>query len=130
MASGFELVGVYDADGTTIGEIRYWIGARLGRNHCSLCELTHGSFRERSDWRDCRQQMAIEFSSFHRDDAPQDVLEAVDGRFPIVVAKTDTNGIVIVLSPEDLDQIHGDLEHFKIQLEAACTRLGLGQVFS
>ena len=29
-----ELIGVYDADGTLIGEVRYRIGARLGRTHC------------------------------------------------------------------------------------------------
>ena len=46
-----ELIGVYDADGTLLGEARYWIGARLGRTHCSLCEITHGLFTERADWR-------------------------------------------------------------------------------
>ena len=37
------LVGVYDADGTPWGEVAYWVGARLGRRHCSLCEITHGA---------------------------------------------------------------------------------------
>jgi len=46
-----ELIGVYDADGTLLGEARYWIGARLGRAHCALCDITHGLFTERADWR-------------------------------------------------------------------------------
>ena len=39
------LIGVYDANGTLSGELAYWIGARLGRRHCSLCDITHGSVR-------------------------------------------------------------------------------------
>ena len=46
------LVGVYDADHTIRGELAYWIGARLGRAHCSLCDITHGLLRERSESRD------------------------------------------------------------------------------
>ena len=46
-----EFIGVYDADGTIVGEVSYWIGARLGRTHCSLCELTHGLFTVKREWR-------------------------------------------------------------------------------
>ena len=34
-----ELIGVYDADGTLLGEARYWIGARLGQTHRALCDI-------------------------------------------------------------------------------------------
>jgi hypothetical protein len=36
------LVGVYNANGTVGGELAYFLGARLGRAHCSLCDITHG----------------------------------------------------------------------------------------
>jgi hypothetical protein len=34
------LVGVYNADGTLLGEVRYFVAARLGRAHCPLCDIT------------------------------------------------------------------------------------------
>lgn len=71
-----EFIGVYDADGTLVGEVRYWIRARLGRTHCGLCEITHGLFTERADWRQCRDQLDVEFHTYHRNDAPADVLAA------------------------------------------------------
>ena len=75
-----ELIGVFDADGTLLGEARYWIGARLGRTHCALCEITHGLFTERADWRRCRDQLDVGFRTYHRNDAPEDVLACVHRR--------------------------------------------------
>ena len=62
------LTGVYHADGTVLGELRYWVGARLGRGHCSLCEITHGSVREKAGWRAAREQLAVPFVAVHLDE--------------------------------------------------------------
>jgi hypothetical protein len=118
-----ELIGVYDADGTLLGEARYWIGARLGRTHCSLCEITHGLFTERADWRRCRDDLGVEFRTYHRDDAPEDVL-AAGARPPFVVARTD-RGLMALLGPADLDACAGDIEKFRRALSRACAEQNL-----
>ena len=114
-----ELVGVYDADGTLAGEVRYWIGARLGRTHCGLCEITHGLVTERADGRQCRYHRDVEFQTFHRNDAPAAVL-AVGSPAPFVVARTD-RGLVALLGPAELDACAGDVEQFSRALSQACT---------
>lgn len=116
-----ELIGVYDADGTLLGEARYWIGARLGRTHCALCDITHGLFTERADWRRCRDQLGIPFRTYHRNDAPEDVL-AVGSPAPFVVARTD-RGLVALLGPEDLEACSGDVEEFRQAVMRACADL-------
>jgi hypothetical protein len=40
-----EYIGVYNADASVWGEVSYWFGARIGVRHCSLCDVTHGMFR-------------------------------------------------------------------------------------
>ena len=127
MRSDVTLVGVYDADGTTSGEIRYWFSARFGWSHCSLCEITHGAFREKSEWRVVRDALAIQFTTFHRNDAPADVVSAASGRFPVVVARSVSETFV-VLSAEDLESLNGDSKRFLATLEAACVRMGLGSI--
>lgn len=127
MRSDVTLIGVYDADGTTAGEIRYWFGARFGHSHCSLCEITHGVFREKSEWRVTRDALAIQFTTFHRNDAPADVVSAASGRFPVVVARTASETFVL-LSAEDLESLNGDSKRFVATLEAACVRMGLGSI--
>ena len=118
-----EFIGVYDADGTLLGEARYWIGARLGRTHCALCEITHGLFTERADWRRCREELGVGFSTYHRDDAPAEVL-AAGAPAPFVLARTD-DGLVALLGAADLDACGGDVERFRAALGRACAERGL-----
>jgi hypothetical protein len=118
------LVGVYDADGSWRGELAYWIGARLGRRHCSLCDITHGSVRERPEWAACKSEMPVEFVTFHRDDQPDEVRAAACGRVPVVVADTD-RGLVLLLDPGQLDACDGSIERLISAIETAVTEAGL-----
>lgn len=118
------LVGVYDADGTWRGELAYWVGARLGRRHCSLCEITHGTFQVRPEWVACTAGLPVEFATYHRDDQPEAVRAAADGRAPIVVADTD-HGLVVLLGPAELEGCDGSIDRLVEAIEAAASRLGL-----
>jgi hypothetical protein len=93
------IVGVYAAEGTLRGEVSYWIGARLGRTHCALCDITHGTFREKSAWRTCRESVPVPVEMYHRDDQPVAVRAATGNIDPVVVAETDA-GVVVLLDPD------------------------------
>ena len=82
------LVGVYHADGTLMGELRYWVGARLGSAHCSLCDITHGLFRAKPEWQRERGCLGLEFDTVHLDEH-DDALRAATGEVtPCVMAET------------------------------------------
>jgi len=123
-SSDISLIGVYDADGTVFGEIRYWVGARLGRVHCSLCEITHGMFREKSEWQECRASLGVSFTTFHRDDAPLEVLTACSRQLPVVVACRGTD-FVVVLDSQELERLDGSVEAFRVALFDGCARQGI-----
>ena len=90
------LVGVYDADHTLRGELAYFVGARLGRRHCALCDVTHGLVRERGTWKACKAGLPVPFVTFHRDDRPAAVRAASAGVAPVVMAET-TAGFRVLL---------------------------------
>jgi len=117
------LVGVYNADGSAIGELIYFIGARLGRTHCALCDITHGRVRERDDWKMAKEKLAVPFETYHRDDQPAAV-RAAGGALPVVVAITDERVVTILESP-DLIACGGTPSRLLERIDDAVRRLGL-----
>ena len=105
-----EFIGVYDADATLVGELTYWLGARFGVRHCSLCDITHGLFTERGDWKRCRGSLGVRITTFRSSDSPPDVLEVANGVFPCVVARGAANQLTVVLGPDDLEALDGSPE--------------------
>lgn len=118
------LIGVYDADGTVRGEMAYWIGARLGRVHCSLCDITHGRLRTRPDWTAAKAGLPAPFEAYHRDDQPDAVRRAAGGVVPVVVAEAGT-AMIVLLQPADLEACAGSVERFVAVLLGTATSRGL-----
>jgi hypothetical protein len=118
------LVGVYNAEGTVRGELAYWVGARLGRAHCALCDITHGSVRERSDWRRCRAGLPVPFDTYHRNDQPDEIRSLVGTALPAVVVDTD-HGLYLLLGPEDLAACQASPDRLAEALTFAAEEHGL-----
>ena len=118
------LVGVYDADGTLRGELTYWIGARLGRSHCALCDITHGVVRERTAWQTCRADLPIPFDTFHRDDQPANIRSALSGVVPAVAAET-TAGVVMLVGPDELDACAGSTDRLIEVIKDRARQVGI-----
>jgi hypothetical protein len=118
-------VGVYDADHTIRGEVAYWVGARFGRRHCSLCEITHGLVRERTDWRTCREEIGVPFTTFHRDDQPDSIRIAAGNETPVVVAVLADETTVVLLRGPELEGCGGSPDALVAAIEAVTGRFGL-----
>jgi hypothetical protein len=112
-----EFIGVYDADSTLWGEVSYWIGARIGRRHCSLCDITHGTFTVRKDWKQCSSELQVPFTTYHRNDAPADVLAAANNSFPVVLARRDQQ-IEVVATNRQLESLQGSATQFRDHLQS------------
>ncbi len=119
------LIGVYNAEGTLRGELTYWIGARLGSAHCALCDITHGLFRERSDWKTCRDGLPFPFESYHLDDQPDQVRPSTLGAGAPLVAAETGSGVVVLLGPAALEECGGSGEQMVAALLARASELGL-----
>jgi hypothetical protein len=112
-----EFIGVYNANSTLWGEVSYWIGARFGVRHCSLCDITHGLFSQRPEWQECASALEIPFIAFHINDAPAEVTQAANGNYPVVLGKNSV-GIHIVLTADDLEQCDGSPERLLSKLQS------------
>jgi hypothetical protein len=53
----------------------------------------------------------VPFHTFHRNDAPADVLVALAGEFPAVLQRT-TEGLSVILTKQALESFDGDTTDF------------------
>ena len=112
------LTGVYHAEGSLLGELRYVIGARLGRAHCSLCDITHGALREKPAWRAARDRLPVPFTAVHLDERTPEERAASEGHTPCVLAH-GPDGIRVLLGPDELEACGGDPAALSAAIERA-----------
>ena len=86
MVRRVRLVGIYDADGGLVGELRYAIGKLAGRSKCALCDITHGWNPLGSrEWKQACAASPVELELVHRDEATAAQLTAA-AELPAIVA--------------------------------------------
>ena len=73
-------MGIYNADATLAGELRYALGKLLGRHSCALCDLTHGwNPRGSRRWKQAGAASGVDLNLVHRDEATAEQLAAATG---------------------------------------------------
>src|SRR4051812_50064015 len=54
---------------------------------CTLCSITHGLAGEKSEWRDCKEEMGVPIDYVHRDEISPDLGAIIGDKLPCVVAQ-------------------------------------------
>ena len=96
-----KFVGLYNADGSLMGELRYACAKLTKATSCSLCDLTHGwNPFGKSSWKRACRDFEVEIDLLHRDEALEVQLSAVDG-LPAII-RLDGDNWVQVLDSEQI----------------------------
>ena len=110
------LIAIYDADASIAGEIRYLLRKVFSNDTCALCDLTHGwSPLGKPAWRQ-RAETEPNIIWLHRDEAPEGLLDAIDGELPCVIADHG-HRVEMLLDNETLKACEGDFATFTALLE-------------
>ena len=94
---------------------------------CALCDLTHRGASQNPEWSKCWQAVGVPVKLLHRDDLDAPLREASLGRFPCVVAHTNSE-IVLLLGPEDVERCGGSVEALReaVRVAGCANALRLG----
>jgi len=115
---------VYNARGGVVGELAYAIGRRRGTAHCALCDVTHGRIREKAAWRELRDSLTVPVDAYHLNDRPPELARLAGGAAPIVAAHVGDE-VTLVLGPDELEPVGGDVAGFSAVLARRLAELGL-----
>lgn len=118
------LILVYAADSGFASSVVDSAKKMLRLKGCSLCAITHGLAGERSEWRECREEIGVPVVIYHRDDVPEAVAAVAGDGLPCVLAEAEGE-LVPILGPETLDRMRGDVADFKGRLMARAAMRGL-----
>jgi len=118
------LVGIYEADGGLVGELRYAIKKLVGRGHCSLCDVTHRGVRPKHEWRVMCEELSIPFDLVHLNERSSAVHQVSEGKTPCVLAEVDDD-LILILDRDELEHCKGDVTKFADELRTALSDRGI-----
>ena len=122
------LIFVFSADSGALNAFLDSAKKVLRIKGCTLCAITHGLAGEKSEWRDCKEELGVPIEYVHRDEISPDLQRVIGNNLPCVVAQTG-NELVLLLGPEVLARCRGSVADLKGRLNvlAAMNRLELPQ---
>ena len=107
-----KIIGIYNANGSLLVEMRYVFDKVLFKKHCALCDITHGiSYKAKSTWLNQVEHFPIPIETLHLDEISDDIRQVVADKVPCVVI-VDGDSINIVMSNEELQACDSDPEQF------------------
>ena len=88
--------GIYNSDGSFLGELRYSLSKIFGKESCSLCHLTHGwNPLGKRKWRTVCKSSDLDIHLIHRDEATASQLKAA-GDLPSFITESEGNWIQVM----------------------------------
>lgn len=109
------LIFVFDADSGALSAFFDSAKKALRLGGCALCAITHGLTGERSEWKDCKEEIGVPVEYVHRDEVWAELETAIGGELPCVVA--DAGGeLVELLDRPVLERCQGSVADFRGRL--------------
>jgi hypothetical protein len=116
------ILGVYNADGGLVGEVRYIVGHLLGTTSCALCDITHSPIRRKREWDALVAELGVHVDLRHLNELDDRETAAVGDRAPIVLVERD-GMLSPLLDAAQLDALDGSVSAFGVAVRAALADL-------
>jgi hypothetical protein len=111
------LIGIYNADGGIVGELKYFFGHLIGVAKCELCDVTHSPIRRKASFDKLAQDLKVEFGLEmdlkHLNERSEAEIRASSGQEPCVLAQYADGSLGMFLDRSELAVVKGDVAKFE-----------------
>jgi hypothetical protein len=109
------LLFVFSADSGSFNAFLDSARKLLRINVWTLCSITHGLAGEKSEWRECKEEIGLPVDYIHRDEISGELKGIVGDRLPCIVAQAGSD-LVLLLTPDVLERCQGSVADLKGRL--------------
>lgn len=102
------LIFVFDADSGALSAFFDSAKKALRLGGCALCTITHGLAGERSEWKECKEELGVPVEYVHRDEVTPALHEVLGEELPAVVAEAGGE-LVQLMDREVLERCRGSV---------------------
>jgi hypothetical protein len=110
------LIGVYNADGGVVGELKYFFGHLIGIAKCELCDITHSPIRRKASWdrlaSELKSEYGLDFALKHLNERTESETKASEAKEPCVLAEYPDGSLGMFLDRQELRVVEGNVEKF------------------
>ena len=111
-----EIICIYNANSTWMGELNYFYKKVFEKQSCSLCDLSHSLIGIKKEWKEMELESDHQYSLLHINQVPLDVPRKLIKELPCVL-KQDGECFELLIESEELDKCNGNIKNFKLILE-------------
>ena len=106
------LIGIYDAEGSLAGELRYVLGKLRGTHSCSLCDITHGPLAKKKAFIALERRLRVPIALLHLDELDAAQRLASGSEVPCVLLEQPA-GLEMLIRPVELERLAGSVDAFE-----------------
>ena len=110
------LIGVYNADGGVVGELKYFFGHLIGIAKCELCDITHSPIRRKASFdrlaEELKSEYGLDFALLHLNERTEAETKASAAKEPCVLAEYPDGSLGMFLDRQELRVVDGDVDRF------------------
>ncbi|HXO20553.1 MAG TPA: hypothetical protein VOA87_11600 [Thermoanaerobaculia bacterium] len=82
---------------------------------CTLCGITHGLAGEKSEWKECKEEIGVPVDYVHSDEIDARLGRVVGESLPCIVAEAQGE-LILLLNPDALERCRGSVSDLKGRL--------------
>lgn len=112
------LILVFNADSGLGAMLLDVLKKAVGREDCSLCEITYGPLGKRRDWKSCERGLALTVDELHRDQLPPE-WGIAPSALPCVLARRGDERPFVLVTREEIDACGGSIDALDRRIRAA-----------
>jgi hypothetical protein len=119
------LIGIYNADGGVVGELKYFFGHLVGVAKCELCDITHSPVRRKASWDrlagELKTEYGLDFALKHLNERSEAETKASKAQEPCVLAEYLDGSLGMFLDRQELRVVGGNVDRFAKLVKARLT---------